>query len=89
MDPSDPLVQIERMGVCLSEWASEGSVRRRGDLRQAYAIGSQLEGGSRAVLADWLAEVKERLEFETAMREIQLHLEREATYVNMDLSRLC
>ena len=89
VDPSDPLVQIERMGVCLSEWASEGSVRRRGDLRQAYAIGSQLEGGSRAVLADWLAEVKERLEFETAMREIQLHLEREATYVNMDLSRLC
>ena len=89
VDPSDPLVQIERMGVCLSEWASEGSVRRRGDLRQAYAIGSQLEGGSRAVLADWLAEVKERLDFETAMREIQLHLEREATYVNMDLSRLC
>ena len=89
VDPSDPLVQIERVGVCLSEWASEGSVRRRGDLRQAYAIGSQLEGGSRAVLADWLAEVKERLDFETAIREIQLHLEREATYVNMDLSRLC
>ena len=62
---------------------------RRGDLQQAYAIGSQLEDGSRSVLAAWLEEVKERLDFEKVMREIQLHLEREATYVKMDLWRDC
>lgn len=41
------------------------------------------------MLAGWLEEVKERLDFEKVMREIQLHLEREATYVKMDLWRDC
>lgn len=52
----------------------------RGDMKQAYEIGSQIQGGAREVLQDWLQEVEDRLEFDRVMRQIQLHLEREATY---------
>ena len=61
-------------------------MKSRGDLEQAYEIGCQLKGGAKDVLKDWLMEIKDRLEFEHVMKQIKLHLEREATYIEMNSS---
>lgn len=49
-------------------------------MKKAYEIGCQIQGGAKDVLQDWLQEIKDRLEFDHVMRQIQLHIEREATY---------
>ena len=48
----------------------------RGDLEEAYRIGSTLEGGCREVLGEWLKDVEERLQFEQALEQIKMHIER-------------
>lgn len=46
----------------------------RSDLEQAYEIGASLEGSAHDVLAQWLEDVKERIEFEKVMEQMRLHV---------------
>ena len=52
-------------------------MRRSGDLKGAYSIGVTLEGPTREVMEEWLAEVKERLEFDRVFEMLKKHIERQ------------
>ena len=51
-------------------------VMDRGDLQEAYEIGSTLGNGAGEVLASWLGEVEDALQVEKAMKELILHIKR-------------
>lgn len=47
----------------------------RDDLEGAYKVGLTIEGPAAEVIAEWMGEVKERLDFSQIVREIKMHVE--------------
>ena len=74
LSENDPLVKLDRMNTLLLEWGREWWVRCRSNLEQAYEIGASLEGSAHDVLAQWLEDVKERIEFEKVLEQMRLHV---------------
>lgn len=47
----------------------------RDDLEGAYKVGRSIEGPAAEVIAEWMDEVKERLDFSRIVQEIKMHVE--------------
>lgn len=47
----------------------------RDDLEGAYKVGLTIEGPAAEVIAGWMSEVKERLDFSKIVQEIKMHVE--------------
>ena len=54
-------------------------------MSEAYEIGLKLEGGAREVLNSWMEEVKDRLELEKVLKQIQMHLKAQGMHFDKEL----